>query len=623
MSRFARKLHLLTRLTALLCALLLCAVMMASAATVSAAPLAEGRVDRLGWSISNGTLSISGRGAIPDYTERAPAPWHEYRDSILRLEIGSGITAIGAMAFYDCTELVTVKLPDKVKTVGDMAFAGCESLTTVYLSKVTALGEYAFSRCFALKNVTLPDTLTTIGGYAFYRCESLTYICMPSSVTSLGGNAFAYCSALLRVDIEAPLTALPEWCFYGCERLQALTVPASMTGAGDSAFTRCEALTAVYHDGTDEARKEFSDAVAESLPNFTVSQIAPPADTLPGVTGKDAITKGDTLQEITTEVKQEGDTVIRVEQTVTYPVIGGGTKGELDGFDSTIHAIIESQQGFDDLLDEIGDQINDKTAFESNYGEQKPVRAEITLKTDVPLTGAWLEDLSGRDAVVTITTPDGSRFTIDGAAIAGYTFEKKYTLGYTLTPCEKLSDAQARVVGTATCYWLSFHSAFAFPITVEIFLDPYAVSQNATLYEKVRGDVLQKLQSARIDQDGYVAFRLATINKTTRYLLAMNVAGTSKGEVLIPNDQDGVEEFLPLSERYTISDARGWFGLTMKEFTRLMLIGGGIFLGVVILLVLFFVIRSKRKAKIAAIRAEVLGVATTAEDVPPHREEAP
>ena len=95
----------------------------------------------------------------------------------------------------------------------------------------------------------------------------------------------------------------------------------------------------------------------------------------------------------------------------------------------------------------------------------------------------------------------------------------------------------------------------------------------------------------------------------------MNVAGTSKGEVLIPNDQDGVEEFLPLSERYTISDARGWFGLTMKEFTRLMLIGGGIFLGVVLLLVLFFVIRSKRKAKIAAIRAEVLGTAAASENV--------
>lgn len=613
MSCFTRKLHIFTRLTALLCAFLLCATLCAPA--VSAAPLAEGRIDRLDWSISNGTLSISGRGAIPDYTERAPAPWHEHRESILRLELGSGITAIGSMAFYDCTELVTVKLPDKVKTVGDMAFAGCEALTTVHLPDITALGEYAFSRCFALQNVTLPDTLTTIGGYAFYRCESLAYIGIPASVTSLGSSAFAYCSALLRVDIEASLAALPEWCFYGCERLQALTVPSSMRDAGDSAFTRCDALTTVYHDGTDMARKEFSDAIAESLPGFTVSQIAPPADTPPVVTDKDVITEGDTMQEITTEVKQEGDTVIRVEQSVTYPVIGGGTKGEPDGFHSTVHTTIDSQQGFDDLLDEISNQINDKTAFESNYGEQKPVRAEITLKSDMPLTEEWLKELSGQDAIVTITTPDGSRFTIDGRAIAGYTFDKKYTIGYTLTPCEGLSEREVGVVGAATCYWLTFHSAFNFPITVEVLLDPYGVHQYATLYEKVYGDTLQKLQGARIDQNGYVAFRLAVINKTTRYLLAMNVAGTPMGEVLAPDNQDDLEEFLPLSERYTITEARGLFGLTMKEFTRLVLIGGAVFVGLVMLLVLFFVIRSKRKAKIALIRDEVMGSAAAVEDI--------
>ena len=622
MSRFELKPHMLLRLTALLAALLICTVMMAPAVTVTAAPLAEGRVDRLTWSLSNGTLSIHGKGEIPDYTERAPAPWHEYRDSILRLELDSGITAIGSMAFYDCTALTMVNLPRTVKTVGNMAFAGCETLTTVYLPKITALGEYAFSRCFALQNVTLPDTLTTIGGYAFYRCESLPYIHIPVSVISLGGSAFAYCSALLRADIEAPLTALPEWCFYGCERLQALTVPASMTGVGDSAFTRCDALTTVYHNGTDQVRDQFSNAVSKSLPNFTVSQVAPPVNTPPTITDKDVVTKGDTIQEITTEVKQEGDTIVRVEQTVTYPATNGVTKGEPDTFGSTVYITIGSQNSWDDLLDEIGEQINDKASFESIYGEQKPVRAEVTLKTDMPLTGEWLENLSGQNAVVSITTLDGSRFTIDGEAIVGYTFEKKYTLGYTLTPCNKLSKKEAGVVGNATCYWLSFHSAFNFPVTVEILLDSYAVHQYATLYEKVGNDVLQKLQSARIDQKGYVAFRLATINKTTRYLLAMNVPDTATGEVMAPNDRDNVEEFLPLSEQYTITDVRGWFGLTMKEFTRFVLIGGGIFLGAVILFVLFFIILSKRKAKIAAIRAEVLSAADAAEDVSlPHDKE--
>ena len=96
----------------------------------------------------------------------------------------------------------------------------------------------------------------------------------------------------------------------------------------------------------------------------------------------------------------------------------------------------------------------------------------------------------------------------------------------------------------------------------------------------------------------------------------MNVAGTSTGEVLAPGDQEGVEEFLPLSERYTITDVRGWRGLTMKEFTNRLLIAVGVLVAVVAVLVVVFVIISKRKAKIAAIRAEVMG-----EDAPATEQE--
>ena len=75
----------------------------------------------------------------------------------------------------------------------------------------------------------------------------------------------------------------------------------------------------------------------------------------------------------------------------------------------------------------------------------------------------------------------------------------------------------------------------------------------------------------------------------------------------MPSDTDGVAELLPLDERYAFSDVRGWLGLTMQEFTKLVLTVGGIIVGVILVLVLVVVIRSKRKAKIAAIRAEVMG----------------
>ena len=241
------------------------------------------------------------------------------------------------------------------------------------------------------------------------------------------------------------------------------------------------------------------------------------------------------------------------------------------------------------------------------YGEQKPVRAEVTLQQDVPLTGTWLEDLAGRDAVVTIIAPDGSRFTVNGKDIDGYTFEKSYSLHYTLTPYDNVSEEDRGVVGAATCYWLSFESPFAFPVTVDILLDPYGVHQNATLYEQAPNLPLQKLQTVMLDKRGYVSFRLAVINATTKYLLAMNVPDVPTHEVVVPEDKDDVVDFAPVSDRYTITAVRGFLGMTMQEFTNVVLIVGGSFVGVVLLVVLFIIIRSKRKAKIAAIRAEVFG----------------
>lgn len=616
MRRLVSQLHM--RLTAMVCALLLlCALCPAS---VLAAPLGEGTVGSLRWSLTNGTLTISGDGAIPDYTEQEPAPWHEYRDSVLRLKLEGGITAIGSMAFYDCIILTSANLPASVKTVGDMAFAGCESLATVRMPGVTTLGAYAFSRCFALDGVTLPDTLTAIDDYAFYRCESLSFIRVPASVTSLGGSVFAYCARLLRADVAASIDTLPEWCFYGCERLSVLSLPATVTAVEDSAFTRCDALDVVYHAGSDEDRQTVSDGIAESLPGFTVSQMASTSTVPPSVEYKDTVAEDDTVQQTTTQITQKEDVTVRVEQVVTYPAEDGMVSGYPEDFESTIHITFDNEAGWDTLMDEIRNQVEEEKSFESDYGDHGSVQAQVTLNSNVPVTGEWLKDLAGRDVTVTVTTPDGSRFTINGSHIVGYEFEKSYDLTYTLTPDSNPSEDIRGVVGSATCYWLTFASAFTFPVTVQVLVDPYATNQSATLFEQIPDATLLKMQSTRVDAAGYVAFRLAVINATTRYLLAVNVADTPQNEVLIPDSHPEVEDFVSVLDQYATTDIRGWKGMTMKEFTRLMLIVVGSFVGVVLLLTLFFVIRSKRKAKLAAIRAKVMGTDVLEEYDTPKKE---
>ncbi len=599
MRRLTTKLHIFHRLTALVCAVLLMCVCLPAPAVSADSPMT--------WYVYNGLLVIEGEGEIPNYTEDSPAPWHDQRESILHVRIGDGITAIGSMAFYECDAIVSVTLPAAVTRIGDMAFAGCESLTTLRMPKVKTIGRAAFSRCFNLQDVILPSTLTTIGEEAFYRCESLTYIQIPSSVTSIGGEAFAYCSSLLQVRVEAALTSVPEWCFYGCEQLTVLSLPSTVTTAGDSAFTRCDNLDVVYYGGSDENRESLIDSIANSLPGFTTAQIASTNQAPTSTQNKVTVSTGDnSYKEVTTTVSQNGDTLLRVEQTVTHP-----DNGDAQQFDSAIHATIQTDKGWDILMEEIRTQSNHKISFEISHGEQKPVRAEVVLYDNLTVSGSWLKDLTGRDAIVTIVTPNGSRFSINGQHIGGYEFEDSYDLSYTLVPYKEVSAAHRNVVGSSVCYWLSFHSAFNFPVTVEVFLDPYAANQHATLYECVPEDELVKLKSAMIDREGYVGFPMAVINVSTRYLLAMNVSTVHRDEVQVPDSmvEDGntVEAVVPLNDQYAFSEPRGFGGMTMKEFTGMIVKIVGVFLGVVLVCVLFFVIRSKRKAKLARIRAEVMG----------------
>lgn len=82
-----------------------------------------------------GILEFSGQGAIADYTTQSPPPWFSLREKIRHLEIGDGITRLGARTFRDCTALETAALADSVYSLGESCFENCESLTRVTSSR--------------------------------------------------------------------------------------------------------------------------------------------------------------------------------------------------------------------------------------------------------------------------------------------------------------------------------------------------------------------------------------------------------------------------------------------------------------------------------------------------------
>jgi hypothetical protein len=69
------------------------------------------------------------------------------------------VTGITQSAFYDCTSLTSVIIPDSVTIIGDGIFNGCTGLTSITIpGNVTIIDAAAFGGCTGLTSITIPDS---------------------------------------------------------------------------------------------------------------------------------------------------------------------------------------------------------------------------------------------------------------------------------------------------------------------------------------------------------------------------------------------------------------------------------------------------------------------------------
>ena len=211
--------------------------------------------------------------SLSTYTIKAGTKWigdYAFKDCsfLTSITIPNSVTSIGEGAFYNCSSLPVVdhvryadtylvEAVDKslstytiktgTKWIGSSAFYECTSLTSITIpNSVTSIGGAAFYECTSLTSITIPNSVTNIGGAAFYECTSLTSITIPNSVTSIGDETFRYCFSLTSITIPNSVTSIGDYAFRDCSALTSVTIGNSVEYIDERAFGDCSALADIY-----------------------------------------------------------------------------------------------------------------------------------------------------------------------------------------------------------------------------------------------------------------------------------------------------------------------------------------------------------------------------------------
>ena len=144
-------------------------------------------------------------------------------ETVIHNGLTYNVVGIFTYAFYGCTDLTSITIPNSVTSIGSATFYGCTGLTSVTIpNSVTSIDYQAFSYCSGLTSVTIPNSVTSIGQAAFSRCTGLTSVTIPNSVTSIGQAAFSGCSGLTSIEIPNSVTSIGQAAFSGCTGLTSV-----------------------------------------------------------------------------------------------------------------------------------------------------------------------------------------------------------------------------------------------------------------------------------------------------------------------------------------------------------------------------------------------------------------
>ena len=218
--------------------------------------------ENLKWTLdNNGVLTISGSGAMKDYTwdENVRLDWYVRKKDIRSVVLDNRITHIGDYAFDKCTNIESVRytgytgnagvaLPESVTTIGVHAFSDTGVTGTLKLPEhLTEIDSLAFYHCGKLNGeLKLPDTVKEIGGFAFNSCGFTGKLELPASLEKIGNDAFESCSGLTgKLTFPSKMNEI-DFSIFHETGITEVVIPSSIKTVRDFAFDSCMNLKKVY-----------------------------------------------------------------------------------------------------------------------------------------------------------------------------------------------------------------------------------------------------------------------------------------------------------------------------------------------------------------------------------------
>ena len=182
-------------------------------------------VTRIDDNTFDGSGSYAGRVSIP---ERVQYEGKTYT-----------VTEIGGGAFKNSTALISVQLPNCIKTINYGAFDGCTKLRDINLSdSLQVIQAHSFDECKSLEKIVIPDNVTSIGDYAFYKCTNLKTITVGKNVKTFGTHAFRECSNLDTLICKSKTPIVVNFSCYETSKNHWII-------SGDNPFVDCPTFSTI------------------------------------------------------------------------------------------------------------------------------------------------------------------------------------------------------------------------------------------------------------------------------------------------------------------------------------------------------------------------------------------